>query len=359
MPQQESARGRGLLEITGAVQHQSWLQKALPPVEQLGAGLWSIPVPIPNNPLRYVSVYVLAGDSSVTLIDCGWQSDESWAALCEGLAAIGASIHDVSGCLITHQHLDHIGLAGRVRSVSGAWIALHPADRDVLMRRDFRDPSIAMPAEVQWLIALGAPSNEASRLCADKAAFAWRETIAEPERLIEDGDAVSLPGWSLHAVHTPGHTPGHLCFIDEKARRLFSGDHILPRISPNISIYKHGDDDALGHYLGSLSKVTQHGVDEILPAHEWRFRGLGERVRQLNDHHQRRLEEILEILRAEPHGAPWEIAGRLTWSRPWNEYDGYMRISAVMETAAHLVHLCKSGYAAASDGPTRRYSAVI
>jgi glyoxylase-like metal-dependent hydrolase (beta-lactamase superfamily II) len=360
-----SCNGRGSvmpdiapIEVTGVVQRESWLARVVPPVEQLRADLWSIPVPMPESPLRYVSVYVLANDSSLTLIDAGWDSDESWAALCDGLSGIGASITNVAGVLVTHQHFDHIGLARRVREASGAWIGLHPADRDAILRPEFRQPEVAAPADMAWLVRLGASREEAVRLRGDPSQFDPRGTIAVPDRLIEDGEMVGVPGWSLRAVHTPGHTPGHLCFADEKTRLLFAGDHVLPRISPNISADRREDVDALGDFLQSLDKVAACDIDEVLPAHEWRFRGLTARVAQLQDHHERRLTELLKAITEQPGSVPWELAGQLAWSRPWDQYDGFMRIAAVAETMAHIVHLLRRGLVTATNGAVPRYTAA-
>ena|GEM_PF-3010110 len=117
-------------EITGTAQHAAWQANVLPEVEQVRPGLWSIPVPIPNNPLRYVLVYAFESDAGITIVDAGWNTDEAWDALCGGIAAMGGSIGDVRGVMVTHIHPDHYGLAGRVREASGAWIGLHPADDD-------------------------------------------------------------------------------------------------------------------------------------------------------------------------------------------------------------------------------------
>lgn len=339
-------------------QHASWLARVLPPVEQLRPDLWSIPVPIPDNPLRYVCVYVLASDSGLTLIDAGWDSDQSWDALRDGLQSIGGCVTDVRGCLVTHQHLDHIGLARRVQEASGAWIGLHPADRDAIMQPDFRDPKLIRPADVKWLIMLGASQQEATRLRGNRVGVDPQSTLAVPDRLIEDGEDVGVPGWTLRAVHTPGHTPGHLCFLEERTRLLFAVDHVLPRISPNIAVDRSPDVDALGDFLRSLEKIGAHDVEEVLPAHEWRFRGLHERVRQLREHHDLRLAELLDVIRRHPASVPWDMAAELTWSRPWDQYDGHMRISAVAETAAHVVHLLRSGQVLATTDPVPRYTAL-
>jgi len=149
-------------------------------------------------------------------------------------------------------------------------------------------------------------------------------------------------------VHTPGHTPGHLCFVDERSRRLFSGDHVLPRITPNISVQRGAPPDPLGDYLDSLARTRDLDVDEVLPAHEWRFRGLPTRVDAIAAHHERRLTELLTAIRHRPGSTPWQLAGDLTWSRPWDQYGGQMRIFAVTETAAHAHLLERRGLVTAS-----------
>src|SRR5687768_5705286 len=100
----------------------------LPPVERVRPGLWSIPVPIPDNPLRYVLVFSFDTDDGPVLVDAGWNTDDAWESLCAGLTQAGTDVADVRGLLVTHIHPDHYGLAGRVREASGAWVALHPAD---------------------------------------------------------------------------------------------------------------------------------------------------------------------------------------------------------------------------------------
>ena len=87
----------------------------LPPVERVRPGVWSIPVPIPNNPLRYVLVYAFETDGGIYLVDAGWNTDEAFETLAAGLTSLGASMGDVRGVMITHIHPDHYGLAGRVR----------------------------------------------------------------------------------------------------------------------------------------------------------------------------------------------------------------------------------------------------
>jgi glyoxylase-like metal-dependent hydrolase (beta-lactamase superfamily II) len=327
----------------------------MPPVEELASDLWSIPVPIPNSPLRYVSSYAFATRGGLVLLDTGWNADESWQALLDGLNVLGASPQDVRGVLVSHMHFDHSGLAGRLRDASGAWIAIHPADRAVLNNMSTLDPGIAVEREAAFLRRLGASSAEAAAAVGTAANFAQFTTVAVPDRELNDGDVADVPGWQLRAVHTPGHTPGHLVFVDELSQRMFAGDHVLPRITPNISLQPGGPEHPLADFLASLRKVRDLDVDEVMPAHEWRFRGLAERVDGITAHHERRLAELLAAMAANPDATPWFLAGQLHWSRSWDQYSGRMRIMAVTETAAHVNELVRRGLAVPSDGEVPGY----
>ncbi|WP_209307749.1 MBL fold metallo-hydrolase [Geodermatophilus sp. DF01_2] len=347
------------MDITGTAQHEAWQARSLPPVEQLRADLWSIPVPIPHGGLRYVSVYALALDGGgLGLLDTGWGNDQAWAALGEGLASIGAGVADVRGVLVTHLHFDHVGLAERVRQASGAWVAMHPADAAIIGSPVHRDPAASVAAEAAFLVSLGADPDEAAADVGPAERFAPFTRMAVPDRLLGDGDPAALPGWRLRAVHTPGHTPGHLCFAEERTRLFFSGDHVLPRISPNISTTHDGIADPLHAYLDSLERVSDREPTEVLPAHEWRFRGLAERTAQLRVHHEHRLTELLTAVRTHPRSTPWQLAGHLTWSRPWDQYERRMRIFAVTETDAHLRLLASRGLVVGSGGPVPTWAAA-
>jgi glyoxylase-like metal-dependent hydrolase (beta-lactamase superfamily II) len=337
------------VEITGTAQHAAWQAKALPPVEQLRPDLWSVPVPM-GGPLRYVSVYAFALDGGgLGLLDTGWGSDESWAALSAGLASIGGDVADVRGVLVTHLHYDHLGLAERVRQASGAWVAMHPADAAIVGSPALRDPAAFVAAEVDFLVCLGADRDEAVADVGPSENLGHFSRMAVPDRLLEDGEHADFPGWRMRAVHTPGHTPGHLCFAEQRTGLFFSGDHVLPRISPNISSTHNGTADPLRDYLDSLAAVGGEEPVEVLPAHEWRFRGLGSRAAELTAHHEHRLAELLDAIRCNPGSTPWQLAAHLTWSRPWDQYERRMRIFAVTETDAHLRLLASRGLVL-SDG---------
>lgn len=328
-----------MVTITGPRQKEAWDLHVLPPVEEVRPGLWSIPVPIPDNPLRYVLVYALElAGGGIALVDAGWNTDDAWSALNAGLAEAGGSITDVRAVLVTHIHPDHYGLAGRVREASGAWIGLHPADAVMLDAR-YRDTSQLLDDMTGLLTDSGVPEDRLPDLTFASMVLTSLVTMAEPDVLFEDGAAVELPGWDLSTVWTPGHSPGHVCFYSDRRRLLLSGDHILPRITPNIAVHAQQFPDPLGDYLASLAKVGRLETDEVLPAHEYRFSGLVDRIDEIVTHHTERLSEIETAVRDHPGSTAWEITVQLHWSRPWGEIEPFMQRQANGETLAHCVVL--------------------
>src|SRR3954464_5458963 len=201
----------------------------LPPVERVRPGLWSIPVPIPSSSLRYVFVYVFETDRGPYIVDTGWNTDDAFAALSDGLKQVGTDVADVQGVLVTHIHPDHYGLAGRVREASGAWVALHPADAALISDRD-AEPAPLLERMGAMLRRMGAPEVEIAAL--QNASMPVRRFVdaVQPDVLLEDGRRPDVPRRDLGPIWTPGHSPGHLCFWEPRHRVMLSGDHNMRRI---------------------------------------------------------------------------------------------------------------------------------
>jgi glyoxylase-like metal-dependent hydrolase (beta-lactamase superfamily II) len=328
----------------------------LPPVDRVRPGLWSVPVPLPNNSLRYVFVYVFETDAGPYLVDAGWNTDDAFSALQAGLNHLGSSVSEVQGVLVTHIHPDHYGLAGRIRDTSGAWIGLHRADAALIHDR-YEDPDALLERVGGMLRRMGAPEDEFASL--QRAAMPVLPLVSSvfPDVLIEDGTRPAVPGWDLSAIWTPGHSPGHLCFWEPRHRLMLSGDHVLPRITPNIPFHPQAGANPLGDYLDSLDKLTPFAADEVLPAHEHRFVGLQARLDQLRAHHETRFAEVLAAI-DDGVTTAWGIAARMGWSRPWNRIEGFMRRAAVAEALSHLRALEYEGLVTESPGEPSHWHVV-
>ncbi|MEU6139024.1 MBL fold metallo-hydrolase [Streptomyces sp. NPDC047081] len=326
-----------------------------------GGGIRSVQVPIPDNPLGYTLVYVVDTDRGPVLVDTGWDDPASWSVLAEGLAGCGTSVEEIHGVVITHHHPDHHGLSGKVREASGAWIAMHAADTAIVRRTRETQPGRWFAYMTDKLTAAGAPEEHIAPL----RDAAPRTTLpgfspALPDRELVPGELLDLPGRRLRAIWTPGHTPGHVCLHLEEEHpsrlpghgRLFSGDHLLPEITPHIGLYEDPDDatvtDPLGDYLDSLERIGRLGAAEVLPAHQYAFTDAAARVRELLAHHEERLADLRSLL-VEPL-TPWQLAERMEWNRPWGQIPYGSRNIAVSEAEAHLRRLVKLGRAEAVAG---------
>lgn len=338
-----------------------------------GGGVHSIRVPIPDNPLGHTLVYVIETDEGPALIDTGWDDPRSWNELTRGLTHLGTDVMDIVGVVLTHHHPDHHGLSARVREASGAWLAMHAADTAVVRRTREAEPALWLDYLIEKLTAAGAPDEHTSPLREARAKGGGRSLpglrAALPDREIVPGDLLPLPGRRLRAIWTPGHTPGHVCLHLEERHptnrrpghgRLFSGDHLLPGITPHIGLYEDPDDttvtDPLGDYLSSLERVGRLGVAEVLPAHQHAFTDAATRVTELLTHHDHRLQSLLHLL-STPQ-TPWQLAEQMEWNRPWPDIPYASRNIAVSEAEAHVRRLVKGGLAEPVPGDPVAYRAV-
>lgn len=328
----------------------------LPPVEEIADGLWSLPVPLPMSPLRYTLAYGLLIPDGVVLVDTGLNIDECLEALVEGLRVASRTIEQVRGVLVTHIHGDHYGLAGRVRELSGCWIGLH-ADDAALIPGRYTEVDALLAAIESWLRQAGAPEADLAELRDSSMGLRKLVSIAIPDREIAHEERIDLPGWDLTAVHTPGHTPGHLCFREGRTNTVLTGDHVLPRVTPNVSRNPQSLDDPLGAFLTSLETLRAYGEALALPAHEWRFAGLDARLDELAGHHADRLAEVRACVAAGAETV-WEVASSLHWSRTWESLHGFMRRLALGETHAHLVRLERDGVLRCHSDVPLRWTAV-
>jgi glyoxylase-like metal-dependent hydrolase (beta-lactamase superfamily II) len=295
-----------------------------------------------------VLVYAFESDDGPYLVDAGWNTDDAYATLLEGLGAGGFSIGDVKGVLVTHIHPDHYGLAGRIREASGAWVGLHPADAALIGSR-YEQPGDLLQRMAAMLRRDGVPEEDVAALRDASMPVMANVVAAVPDVLIEDGDKPALPGWDVTAVWTPGHSPGHICLYESTHRLMLSGDHVLPRITPNISFHPQAGPDPLGDFLSSLDKVAGYDALEVLPAHEHRFADLRARVAELKAHHHARFDEAIEAIR-DGETTVWQMASRMTWSRPWDELNVWAKRAAAGETLAHLRYLEKLGVLREREG---------
>ncbi|MBN1683650.1 MBL fold metallo-hydrolase [Candidatus Bathyarchaeota archaeon] len=292
-------------------------------------------IPMRFNPLGYTFCYFFS-DSGI-IIDTGIKARDAYDALEKQLSEVNAKITDIKHIIPTHFHGDHIGLVEYIRSKSDAIVFAHRSavEKQKEEQKIWKDIPRLTIDEIN-MMGGGDITQIFGRL---------ESTIRPPpdplkiDNILEDNQILRLGDKKLNVYWTPGHAREHICLYDAETRILFSGDHVLPKITSHVAMHIWGERDPLNDYLTSLQKVRDLPVDLVLPGHEYNFSNLAERIEQLIIHHKVRCEEIIDATR-KGEKTIYQISSRVSWdSRPWPQMDFWTKRMAATETYAHLVYL--------------------
>jgi len=334
-----------------------WIEEGAHEVAQ---GVWRIPLPLPFDGLRAVNTYAIEASDGLVMIDSGWVLEETKDQLERSLARIGAGLGDVRRFLITHIHRDHYTQAIALRKIFGMKVALGEGEKqslDVMLGRDFG----TLAARGQRLAMAGAQPLIQKMIEAGMQRPDGDLGYEEPDEWITSGQKFEFGTRTLDAVATPGHTHGHVVFADYAAGLLFAGDHVLPHITPSISLEAAPQDLPLGDFLDSLLLVRQMPDLVLLPAHGPVAPSVHARVDELLDHHDRRLRLMAAELADGPRNA-YEVALAIRWTsrnRELTDLDLINQTLAVGETESHLDLLVARGQASTYlDDGIRLYKLV-
>ena len=311
------------------------------PTEVL-SGFYQLKVPIPNNPLGWVLPYLVPGDDGYTLFDTGWNTPEAFDALESELRELNLTFNDIKRLIFTHVHPDHFGLAGRIKEVCGAQVIVHQRERDFIRSR-YREPDQLLDRMLAWLAEHGVPEDERAELQSSSMPVRSLVVPVEPDAVLWGGETLDFGLYRFEVYWTPGHAPGHLCFYERAQRVILTGDHVLPTITPNVGLHPQQMGNPLGDYLASLRRLESLEVEEVLPAHEYIFKDLPGRLREIVDHHKVRLDEMLGIV-GEGRATAYDVASGVVWTTgTYDSFSPWMRRAAVSETLAHLEYAVQEG----------------
>lgn len=321
-----------LMYATSAAQFAAAEGDGIPALEEVRPGLFAMGVPLPGVLPHFTLSYLIQDEhGAVHLIDPGWDSDENWRSLGTALATIGSSPGELASVTVTHLHPDHLGMAERARSASGAPVALHRREQSAIHEVRMEAPAEEALARFEgW----GVPSARHPELLDAVQRRGGRPPFSA-DRLLDDGDLLEVPGRELRVLHTPGHTTGHLALQDAGNRLLFTGDLLLPNQFPGIGLGGTSASNPIDDYLASLERIAALDDHEVLPGHGYRFTGLAERCAETARHHNRRTAEVTAALDAAEDRTVWQVAARLSWTAGWENLHGFHLLSALSQTALH------------------------
>lgn len=299
--------------------------------------IYRIYVPLPENPLKSLNSYLIKTDEGNLIIDTGFNRTECLEALLKGLKELKVDL-DKTDIFLTHLHSDHIGLVNKVIN-SKSKIYMGKIDYEFLIlnfkginwpKVEHRFKEEAFPQDI--LLRLQ-KTNQARKFAPEKLFNAIT---------LEDNETFKIGSIELKTILTPGHTPGHMCLYLPKEKILFSGDHILFDITPNITSWI-GVKDSLKNYLESLEKIKSFKINRTFPGHRGESETVYLRIDEIIRHHHERLEDILVILKEKNREmSAYEIASLMKWNlrgKPWDEFPDNQKWFAIGETLSHLDYL--------------------
>ena len=313
-------------------------------VEQVNDAVHRIELPLPFDDLHIVNAYAVLGATGVSLVDPGWSSPESEQELLRALASLGAELGDVRRTLVTHAHPDHFTLAVVWQRDHGIPIHLGAGEAPSVLA--FDPTCTRFPQQARLLERAGAPALAAVIRDLELEDYEAAMTFAAPAVWLTDQQVIDCDGEILLAHDTPGHTRGHVVFQQVSTGAFFTGDHVLPRITPSIGLELVPEKRPLANYLASLELLLRLADGPMLSAHGPVTTSVHDRVRELLAHHEQRFATITE-LRESGLTTAFEIASAMTWTRherALTELNDVHQMTAVVEVLSHLDYLAASDH---------------
>ncbi len=295
-----------------------------------------LPITVEQSNLTHVNVYLIKGTKGYLLVDSGWNTDESFTTFHNYLLKHGLSFLDIKQILITHVHPDHYGMAGRIKQLSGAEIMMHHIEKDFIRPR-YINMNELLALTDKALTANGASAKEMEVLRDASLGLENFVVPTLPDTTLHDGEIIKTGLFTFRVIWTPGHSSGHLCLYEPEKKIFLSGDHILPKITPNVGLHPQSIENPLGRYIESLQQIKKLDIKLMLPGHDQPFKNVKTRINEIIKHHNQRNLEILKTLELGAQTA-YKIAQEISWgnNNTWKNLPPFHKRMAVFETLAHL-----------------------
>jgi glyoxylase-like metal-dependent hydrolase (beta-lactamase superfamily II) len=310
-----------------------------PDVVDLGNGVHRITHALPWA-LDHVHCYAIADPDGWTLVDSGLNKTATLTGWREAIDSLGGG--HVARLVITHYHPDHLG-------ASGPLVDLFEIPEVVQGREDASQAHWTFGGESDlvefehFLRAHGMPEELVTQSLADEEGYDI--ALAQPTRLGDEGDTIEAGGETWRVLHLPGHADGHIVLLGDRTGRMFAGDVLLDRITPNVGLWSDSRiDDPLGVYLESLGRIEELAPAIAYTGHEATVIDPAARAREIRAHHDIRLDLHTQTLTEEPL-TPWEVAQRVWAEEGERGLTYHEQRFALAEALAHLVRLARLGRA--------------
>ena len=301
--------------------------------KEIHKGIFVNEIILPNNPLKFLSSYVIQGDNPL-IIDTGFNQKECSNAFYAGIEELEIDLKKAK-VLATHLHSDHCGLIGELEKnceiIMGEKEAKAICDiGSVSYKKKFEEYIYMYDLQKFGVTVDNHPG------------YAYRPNKPSNITTVKENDIIKVGDYEFTVLFMPGHTPGHITLYEKKEKILFGGDVILANITPTVTFWGF-EEDILKTYLSTLKRISEMDIDVIFTSHRSFIYDYKKRVQDLFDHHEERLAEV-EKITSENWISVADTASKMTWSiraKNWEEFPKAQKWFATGEAMAHLEHLYK------------------
>lgn len=312
-------------------------------MREIYKGIWQEEIPLTGNPLKNINIYIIQSQGESMIIDTGFHTEEVVAAMEKYLSALDLDLSKTK-LFLTHLHSDHTGMASYFHK-RGVPIYMSKVDGALCIDMQNSDgkywTAIFDRLEKQGLGEDGLTNS-------DHPGFKYRSKNIFPYTAVEPGDYIEVGDYRFEVVDEEGHTPGMVGLYEKDHKILICGDHILGKITPNITYWGDEFGDSLGIYLENLDKVAKMEIDHLLSSHRHLVEDVPARIKTLKDHHESRLQETREILAKEGQASVRTVTKNLSWdisAKSWDDFPKPQKFFAAGEGQSHLEHLVAINHA--------------
>jgi glyoxylase-like metal-dependent hydrolase (beta-lactamase superfamily II) len=315
-------------------------------MKEILPGIFLMPLTLSGFTPDSVNMYVIQTSEGLISIDTGWDSPQAMESMQKQLGEIGATFSDIKKVLVTHCHIDHLGMVTGLKKNYGTQYWLHYKDFELIKKRYSKVDNFITLTDA-FLLKHGIPVSE---LLPPEIQLPVPHNLynTQPDFLFHGGEEIQVGEYNLRVINTPGHTLGHVSFYEPDKKFIFSGDMLLPTIATNAAIHVQHIENPLKQYMDSLLTLKALDIELVLPGHEYPYSNPDLRIEELIKHDREKTEEIRRIFSDCQAKTAYEISRSLAISTKtglsnWHKMLGWERRFAVLQSVAYLEALKYAG----------------
>ena len=303
--------------------------------------------PLTGNPLREINIFIIKDKDEAMIIDTGFNNEENRANMDQIIEELELDLGKTS-LFLTHLHSDHVGLAKYLEDKGIKQIFMSETDGYLLDHgisiEDLQWQNVLANAKMQGLI--GQAKSAENLDINDHPGYKNRPKEKFSKKTLKPGDRLDFGDFHFEILDETGHTPGMVGLYDKEKSLLFCGDHILGKITPNITYWGEEYGDCLGKYLTNIKNLKKENIKTLFSSHRHLVEDTNKRIDELISHHKKRLEETMDIIKEHGPINTTEISKNMHWdisAKRWSDFPSSQKWFAVGEASAHVIHLKSQG----------------